>query len=1089
MTNQPMHDREMETWQALLPRLAPLLPTDLFERLRSLPHPVGPAADIRRNPADDLYETIQTLSRLHHTLTNFLPRYLIDLAPTPGEPHGELLEGSYIFADVTGFTHLTEELSRRGDEGLEEMNRLMNRLFAALLDPLLESGGDLLIFAGDAVLACFPAHPDRPVGQDARWATRTALRLVAAIADFAHIHTPYGDFSLTMSAGVERGRALAAIVGTGGRRRRMELLVSGGPVQGAMHAEALGAPGQVIVGPGVRPFLRPEEFILQDHVVVGIRGGELDDYEPVPPPRRPRLATILSRRIPDLIEQLQYALVQVEKLAPFFPPPIFAHIVQGQDFRQHPPVAVQFVNVRGVEELALGMGAAGPELATAVLQRYFVQAQEIVRDRQGIVNQVDPYASGFVLVDPFGAPTHHEGVPRLAASAALELAHALERVNREFDLDPPLTQRIGMTYDRIFTGEIGYRHRREYLIAGPAVNLAARLMSKAEAGQIVLAPTAWEAVQADFRADPLPPIPLKGIAEPVPRFALRGIRGGRGAHLSDYPLIGRTVERTSLQERLAPLLTDPPGGGGALLLTGAAGIGKSRLADALADDARSRGMQVLTGRCRPFTRTTPYAPWAELVGRWFDVPPDWSAEGVLAKRRERLAEKLAQLGLERSLPAFADLLGFPPMDTMAQMERSSTGRAGGPQRNIFAIAQQRAEQATARTHSHSQEQAYAQGTARSPSRGQEKAPGEREPSEEQSPLLWKTLRERASIPQALTRALERQASQQPTLVIIENLQWMDTESRHILEAVRAVTSAAPLFLLVTAQPDADGWKGERMALSPLSEADGLALAALALQATRLAPDLADWLSDRVGGHPLFILSYCQALRDAGAVVSDPIGGEARWSGPPPELPLSLQETLLAQMDRLAPETQAVIKRSAVIGTTFPTWLLDILCREVLTTDQMVAALGQAARRGLIAPPPPAPAHTFLSHSFHEAVYTTLPHALRRAWHERIGDALQEHTDASHLHEWLEQIAYHYSRSGHPGKAAHFTRLAGDKARAHQAYEAALAFYAQTLAITNGDGEGVAIEQQRAYEGIGDIHAARGEHGLAAAQAVLLEQPE
>jgi class 3 adenylate cyclase len=1057
-----------DLWIHLLRRLAPLLPADLFGKLRDCPDPAGLSAEATRALADDLQQAIYALGSLHHTLTNFLPRYLLDLAPTPGQPHGELLEGSFIFADVTGFTALTAELSKQGTAGLEEMNRLMSALFGALLDPLLDSGGDLLIFAGDAALACFPARPKQPAGQDARWATRTALRLVEAISDFAHIQTPYGDFSLTMSAGVERGQALAAVVGA---RQRMELLISGGPVQGAMQAEGKAEPGQVSVGPGILPFLRSDEFDVRGHVVAGIHGGELGDYEPVPPARRRGLATIFSRRIPDLIEQLQHALVQVETLAPFIPPVIFAQIARGEDFRQHPPVAIQFVNVLGIEDLALGPG--GPELATAVLQRYFVQAQEIITDRRGILNQMDPYAKGFVLLNPFGAPTHYEGAPGLAASAALELARALERVNQEFHLDPPLIQRAGMTYDRIFTGEIGYRQRREYVVAGPSVNLAARLMSKAEPGQIVLDPTAWQAVERDFRAETLPPIPLKGISKPVPRFALQGLRRGRGLHLNDYPLTGRQEQLAVLEERLAQAIA---GRGGALALTGQAGIGKSRLIAALAHSAQQQGMVILTSCCRPFAQTTPYYPWKDLVSQWFELDEAVSPDA----RRQQLQTRLVELDLVPSLPAFADLLGLPTIDlrscTVQPQARqvSPTTRPEQPSRGLFAALQKQAEQRT---------EPQAVGWSILAERAAEAKVSR--PQDARS-SIWQALRERASIPQALHLLLERQARRQPTLLVIEDIQWMDPDSREALEAIITAISEWPLFLLVTARPETD-WTADQLQLLHLSDHSSQALAASALGAARLEPELAQWLLARASGSPLFILTYCRALQDANAVVVDPENGEALRSAPPPPLPLSLQELMLAQVDRLGRNVRETLRRGAIIGVTFPTWLLTHLCQEILPSASLSEALEYASRRGLIAPPPPQQAHTFSSHSLHDAVYDTLSHALRREWHEQAGDYLAQ-TDESVRYERLEQIAYHYSHSGNPYKAAHFTRLAGDKARTCQADEAALQFYAHTLAIT--DGQKVASEQRLAQEGTGDVYALRGQTGPAAAayQNALHETP-
>jgi hypothetical protein len=244
------------------------------------------------------------------------------------------------------------------------------------------------------------------------------------------------------------------------------------------------------------------------------------------------------------------------------------------------------------------------------------------------------------------------------------------------------------------------------------------------------------------------------------------------------------------------------------------------------------------------------------------------------------------------------------------------------------------------------------------------------------------------------------------------------------------------------------------------------------------------LRDRVNGNPLFIISYCRALRDSDAVVADPSTGEARWSGPPPPLPLSLQGLLLAQVERAGKATQEALQRGAVLGASFPAWLLAGLCQGILRQEELDQALDEAARRSLIAPPPPAQVHLFSSQSLHDAIYATLSHAARQSWHRQAAEMLAGVDDAVR-YERLEQIAYHYRLGDDVHNAAYYTRLAGDKARARQADEAALAFYGQTLAVA-ADGEEIAGEQRIAHEGIGDVRALQGEPEAASAayQAAL-----
>jgi class 3 adenylate cyclase len=257
----------VQYWSRLLPRLAHYLPPSLFQQLCELPRDFE-QVDKReqRRIGRELIQATRTLEPLHRVLVQYMPRYLLELNPTPGQPHGEMLQGSYLFADMTGFTALTELLSKQGAErGPEAMNQIMNRLFNAILEPLTASGGDLLIFAGDAVLAHFP-HQEK--NNDVLQAVRAALRMQRAVQPFASFETDYGRCSLTMSVGVDCGEAYAGVVGSS---QRMELLVSGPGIHGATHAEESGDPGQVILGERAYPVAQ-DFFRLEGRLVIDIWG-------------------------------------------------------------------------------------------------------------------------------------------------------------------------------------------------------------------------------------------------------------------------------------------------------------------------------------------------------------------------------------------------------------------------------------------------------------------------------------------------------------------------------------------------------------------------------------------------------------------------------------------------------------------------------------------------------------------------------------------------------------------------------------------------------------------------------------------------
>jgi adenylate cyclase len=494
------------TSAALRPRLQSLLPTDLVKRLdREMTFTGGLGES-----AEALQEVLDTLRSLKHNLGTYLPRSLVLSSATPGVPRGELLEGTVLFVDVTGFTPLAEGLRTMGEEGAEHLNQMINDLFTALLTPLFRLGGELLIFAGDAMQAFFPAADH---AQDAIQATQAALLMVRAIAPFDQGSTP-----LTVSVGLARGCFFAAQVGTA---QRMEYLITGGPIQQSIKAEAQASPRQISLAPGLE-LLLIKHFRLMPiadgyHIVTDDLDDRLEDLElHILPAQKGRPGDEAVDIGPNtLIKRIDTVLTEIEAIAPFFPPNVLRRIVAHQRERQFPGehrlVAVMFVNLRGFEELIEALDAEQLSLLTYWINRYFVEAQETLAGCGGLVTHVDPYDKGFTLLCPFGAPLADEDTPHRATAAAIRLNEKLLRLNQDLNKDLRerallkatdtqsglgktvnetneflLTHHIGITYGPIYTGQVGWRERREYVVVGDDVNLSARLMNKAGPNEILI---------------------------------------------------------------------------------------------------------------------------------------------------------------------------------------------------------------------------------------------------------------------------------------------------------------------------------------------------------------------------------------------------------------------------------------------------------------------------------------------------------------------------------------------------------------------------------------------------------------------------
>ena len=155
----------------------------------------------------------QTLAAMLPYIPPGLARALL-IDPTLA-PHVEQFPAAVLFADISGFTPLTEALAQRGAEGPEEMTRLLNAYFSRLIVAIEAEGGEVVKFSGDALTALFPAIVE-PAGHAARRAVQAATAMHALMGDFATLPTSAGPIALAVKIGVGVGAASSAWARPGG---------------------------------------------------------------------------------------------------------------------------------------------------------------------------------------------------------------------------------------------------------------------------------------------------------------------------------------------------------------------------------------------------------------------------------------------------------------------------------------------------------------------------------------------------------------------------------------------------------------------------------------------------------------------------------------------------------------------------------------------------------------------------------------------------------------------------------------------------------------------------------------------------------
>jgi hypothetical protein len=177
-----------------------------------------------------------------------------------------------------------------------------------------------------------------------------------------------------------------------------------------------------------------------------------------------------------------------------------------------------------------------------------------------------------------------------------------------------LRSAIGVTTGRAFCGSVGNNTRREYTMIGDIVNVAARLMQAAPEA-VLCDPATFRAAQAHITFEALPPLVLKGKAEPLPVYRARG--QARAAVRSQTAMVGREAERQRLADGIEALLRG--GDGGLIVIEGEAGIGKSRLVDDLRRQADSLHLAVFSGTGDAVEKSTSYHAWRGVFDQLFDL--------------------------------------------------------------------------------------------------------------------------------------------------------------------------------------------------------------------------------------------------------------------------------------------------------------------------------------------------------------------------------------------------------------------------------------------------------------------------------------
>ncbi len=530
------------------------------------------------------------------------------------------VDGTIVFVDISGFTKMSERLARKGRVGAEEVTEVLGAVFARLLSVAYAEGGGLIKFGGDALLLLFTGS-DHPVrGARAAFGMRRTLSQTGRIASSA------GSITLRMSVGVHSGTFQFFLVGNDHR----ELVITGPAASRTVAMESTATAGEILVS--------SETASLLPSNAVGARKGE----------------GFLLRRDPSglsVASPEQEGLLEGLDLLSCIPIALRDHLLSGASEPEHRRVNVAFVHFDGVDQM---VDAQGPEAVAFALDSLV----------SGIQSACEKHVVTFL-----GSDIDHDGgkiilltgAPQAIGNDEERMLFALRAI---IEAAPPIAIRIGVNRGHVFSGDIGPPYRRTYTVMGDAVNLAARVMAKAESGQLLATSEILEASPVGFNLVALEPFMVKGKSKPVNAFVVGSAVGAKPKEtVSELPLVGREREVGAFRSAISDVLEER---GSVIELVGDPGFGKTRLVNEL------RGMaaglpQLITG-CELYEATVPYLPFRRLLRLLLGAAPDHDATVVAERLRERVQERAPEL--EAWLPLLA---AVADVDVPATSEVSALG--------------------------------------------------------------------------------------------------------------------------------------------------------------------------------------------------------------------------------------------------------------------------------------------------------------------------------------------------------------------------------------------------------------------------------
>jgi len=602
-----------------------------------------------------------------------------------------------------------------------------------------------------------------------------------------------------------------------------------------------------------------------------------------------------------------------------------------------------------------------PEELREVVRAYQQVCSEVVDRFEGHIAQ---YLGDGLLVY-FGYPLAHEDDAQRAVRTGLGIVEEVRNLNKNLRQDSGVTLavRVGIHTGLVVIGEMGGGDKHEQLALGDTPNIAARVQGIAEPDTVVISLATYRLIQGFFICQDLGLYALRGLSLPMEVYQVLKESGVQSrlevaAKVGLTPLVGREQEMELLLERWRQA---QEGLGQVILLSGEAGIGKSRLVRVLKERIVQERHRWLESRCSPYYQNSTLYPMIDLLQRMLGFRREDSPEEKLNKLERALGEH--GLPLAKGVPLFASLLSVPLSDRYPPLNLS-------PQKQ-----------------------------------------------------KQKTL-------EALLAWLMEGTEKRPALIIVEDLHWADPSTLELLGLLIDQAPTARILTVLTFRSEFYPlWPPRsyliQIMLNRLAHSQVEVMVEKITGGKKLPVEVLRQIVVKTDGVPLFVEELTKMVLESGWLRTREDRYELTGPLPPLAIPVTLQDSLMARLDRLT-TVKEVAQLGAVLGREFTYELLQAVSSlDERTLQRELERLVETEllyQRGL----PPQARYIFKHALIQEAAYESLLKSKRQQYHHRVAQVLEEQFPEI-VETRPELLAYHYMRAGLKEEAIAYWQKAGEKA--------------------------------------------------------------